>query len=274
MKKVWMPLACLVLVAAIVAGLVVASRRGMMTFEQAAAEMLANPGFEGGFYLSGGVGELEVGKSWQVWFDPNSPHKRPEYKPETLDVGRGRVRSGKHAQKLFTTFASHDAGIYQEIYGVVPGQWYAFSAWGYQWSSEQDNPDSSVKDGKCSLLVGINPWGDANPRARTTVWGKEALQQYNRWVEVEVTAQAWSDKVVVAVRQVCEWPVRHNDAYLDDAHLELAGDVTGPTPTPLPTRVCPTAEPGAGVDYGEIERLIREVAGTVVAEREPVRWPR
>jgi len=264
MKRAWVPIVGLVLVAAIAAGLAVGARQGVTGFGQADAEMLSNPGFEGGFYLSGGVGELEVGKSWQVWYDPASPHKRPEYKPEQVGVGKGRVRSGQAAQKLFTTFASHDAGIYQEIYGAVPGQWYRFSAWAYQWSSEQDNPDSSIKDGKCSVLVGINPWGDANPRARTTVWGKEALQAYNQWVQVDATAQAWSDKITVAVRQVCEWPVRHNDGYLDDAHLELATVGTGPT------RVCPTAEPGAGIDYDRM----REIVETVVAERDPVRWPR
>jgi len=262
--------------AAIVAVLVLAALGGAYAGARAlsarasavGSPVLINPGFEGGFYESGGVGELVVGKSWQVWYD--SSQHRPEFKPETRSTGRGRVRSGEYAQKLFTTFASHDAGIYQEIYGVEPGQWYSFSAWGYQWSSEQDNPDASAKDGKCSVLVGINPWGDANPRARTTVWGKEALQVYNEWVQVDVTAQAWSEKIVVAVRQVCEWPVRHNDAYLDDAHVEPAGDLTGPTLTPLPTRACPTAEPGAGVDY---ER-VREIVQTVVAEREPVRWPR
>jgi len=274
MRKSWVAIACLLLIATIAAGLAVVARQGVAAFGQAGAEILTNPGFEGGFYLSGGVGELEVGKSWQVWYDRDPTRHRPEYKPETRQTGRGRVRSGEYAQKLFTTFSAHDAGLYQEIYGVLSGQWYRFSAWAYQWSSERDDPDVSYKDGKCSVLVGINPWGDANPLARTTVWGREALQVYDEWVQVEVVAQAWSDKIAVALRQDCEWPVRHNDAYLDDAHLELAADMAGPTPTPLPTGICPTAEPGAGIDYDEIERLMREVVGTAVAEREPVRWPR
>jgi hypothetical protein len=154
--------------------------------------------------------------------------------------------------------------------------------WVWQWSSGQDNPDQSIGDGKCSALVGINPWGDTNVLYRTTVWGKEALQVYDQWVQIDVIAQAWSDKIVVVVRQDCEWPVKHNDGYFDDARLELADMGTAPTSTPqptytplptytpAPTRPCPTGEPSAGIDYA----LIEEILATVVAEREPVRWPR
>jgi len=255
-------------------------------FGAASVPLLANPGFEAGFYLSGGVGELEVGNDWNVWFDPDPAMHRPEYKPETRTIGRGRVHSGDFAQKLFTTYSPHSAGVYQEIYGVEPGEWYRFSFWAYQWSSNEDNPDVSAKDGKCSVLAGINPWGDTNALYRTTVWGKEALQIYDQWVQVEVVAQAWSEKIVVMGRQDCEWPVKHNDAELDDARLSLATVDSVPTSTPYPTytplptytpgptQPCPTGEPGAGIDYAEIERRVREVVGTVVAEREPVRWPR
>ena len=246
-------IAALVVVSALLAGLVVASRQGLAWFEASAAEgALVNPGFEAGFYLSGGVGELEIGKGWAPWFD--SSQHRPEFKPERVDLGRGRVHSGQYAQKLFTTFSSHDGGLYQEVYGIEPGQWYTLSAWAYQWSSGQDNPDASTGDGKCSALVGINPWGDANPRARTTVWGKEALQIYNQWTQVEVNAQAWSDKIVVAIRQVCEWPVKHNDGYFDDAGL-VPADLGG---EPAPTPVCPTPVPGVAVDYERIRTIVRE----------------
>ena len=247
------------------------------------APALENPGFEGDFYHSGGVGELEIGVGWHEWYDRDLV--RPEFKPERIGIGRGRVHAGQAAQKWFTTYAGHDAGIYQEVSGVVPGSWYTFSAWGYQWSSSQDNPDQSSNAGKCSVLVGINPWGDTHALYRTTVWGAEALAVYNRWTQVEVTAQAWSDKIVVVARQVCEWPVKHNDAYLDDAALvqaDLGGATPAPLPTytpyptytPAPTQPCPTAQPGAAVDYDEIERRVRAAVETAVAGREPVRWPR
>jgi len=279
-----------VLVSAAVAGSATGWRP--FTIQAVAVPTITNPGFEGDFYLSGGVGELVIGDGWNVWYDPSSKHHRPEYKPETVNIGRGRVHSGQNAQKLFTTYSTHDAGLYQIVYGTEPGQWYRFSMWAYQWSSSQDNPDWSEGDGKCSALVGINPWGDTNVMRRTTIWGQEAMQVYDHWTRVEVVAQAWSDRIVVAFRHTCQWPVEHNDGYFDDAHLELASVATGgPTSTPLPTytpyptytpaptstpRVepCPTCEPGASIDYAEIERIVRAVVTQLLAEREPVRWPR
>jgi len=276
---------CVVLIAAFLIGLGGELGWRPMTLLTASVPELTNPGFECGFYEAG-AGELQIGQGWGLWYDPDPSMHRPEYKPEMVGVGRGRVHSGTYAQKLFTTYSAHNGGVLQEVYDVTPGNWYRFSFWAYQWSSREDNPDVSVKDGKCSVIAGINPWGDTNALYRTTIWGQEALQVYDQWVRVEVVAQAWSPKIVVIAGQSCIWPVEHNDGYLDDAFLELANVGTVPTPvpqpthtpyptyTPEPTQPCPTSEPGTGFDYTEIERRVRSVVGTVVAEREPVHWPR
>ena len=63
----------------------------------------------------------------------------------------------------------------------------------------------------------------------------------------------------------------------DDARL-VRVDVANPTPEPLPTYTpyptlepCPTCVPGSGAcDYARIKADV----ATVVAGREPVRWPR
>jgi hypothetical protein len=251
--------ALVILLAAIIALTLPATRRTL--WPQAAAPILANPGFEGPFLPAGGVGELTVAEHWHPFYDNTAPNHRPEFQRESTTVGRGRVHTGDSAQKLFTTFSPHDGGIYQQVHQVSPGQWYTLSAWGYQWSSQQHDPDHSPDDGKCSLLVGINPWGDTNPLARTTVWGREALQVYNQWTQIGVTAQAWSDTIVVALRQVCVWGPTHNDAYLDDAQLQLASvgpPVTpAPTYTPYPTGTpCPSAGTCPSID--DIRRTIRE----------------
>jgi hypothetical protein len=238
---------------------------------------LLNPGFEAGFYESGGVGELTVADHWYPWWDPSGDMHRPEYKAETTSTGRARIRTGLAAQKLFTTFSPHHAGVAQEVHDVTPGRWYTFSAWAYQWSSAHHDPDRSQDDGKCSVLVGINPWGDADPRARTTVWGREALQVYDRWTRITVTAQAWSEKITVAIAQVCAWPVCHNDAYLDDAHLELADvgpEVTAaPTYTPYPTYTPPppaTPCPASGTcpTIDDIRQIFRSELGNIAIQVE------
>jgi hypothetical protein len=230
---------------------------------------LVNPFLEDGFRYVDGVGELQVGNGWHPWYyeNPGEQWFRPEYKAETRDVGRGRVYEGDYSQKLFTTYAKHDAGIYQEIQGVTKGGWYEFSAIGWQWSSQHDNPDESRQDGKCSLIVGINPWGDNRALYRTTIWGEEALNVYDRWAKVTVTAQAWTTKIVVFVRHVCEYPVKHNDVYFESFALRAVSLESEPPPTstprptytPLPTYtpsppgkdcLCPTLE--------DIRTMVRE----------------
>jgi hypothetical protein len=259
---------------------------------------LVNPAFEGAFPRYNDVGELQVAEGWQPWYaeDPGHLVYRPEYKPELRSVGAGRVHTGEKAQKLFTTYARHDGGIYQVVEGTVPGQWYTFQVWAWQWSSQQDDPNRSANDGKCSVMAGINPWGDERPLYRTTIWGQEALQVYDQWVQVGVTAQAWSTHIVVIVRQTAEWPVKHVDAYLDDAALYLSsGPGVLPTYTPRPTYTLQptytpqppctrqptytpyptyTPAPTCAAEQGAVDyEHMRSVMETVVAGRDPVRWP-
>ena len=248
-----------VILAALIAVALPATRDAL--FPQATTQLLANPGLEAPYWPADGVGELTVAHDWLPFYSNTSPNRRPEYQRESTTTGRGRVHTDLSAQKLFTTFSPHDAGIYQVVTDVTPGQWYTLSAWGYQWSSQQHNPDVSTDDGKCSLLVGINPWGDTDPLARTTVWGKEALQVYNDWTPIEVTAQAWSQKIVAALRQVCVWGPTHNDGYLDDAHLQLAtgGPCTPETPCPpCPDPATPAPAPGTCPSIDEIRQALRQ----------------
>lgn len=238
--------------------------------QQVAGNLLVNPGFEGTYHLQDDIGELSVADSWRAWYTEEGGRHRPEFKAETLQTGRAHVRTGQSAQKFFTTFASHDGGVYQRVTGVTPGQWYTFSAWVWVWSTDaRDNPPTSVKPtGKYSALVGINPWGDERILYRTTVWGKEVLNVYDQWALISVTAQAWSDSIVVAIRGTPEWPVKSNDSYWDDASL-VAADMGGTCPEPTPCPVCPPCPtptpcpecPGGGepVDYGRIEAIMRQV---------------
>ena len=216
-----------------------------------AENLLQNPGMEGDYYQFDGVGELTIAPRWRPWFVQEPGVHRPEFKAETVGVGSGRVHSGDKAQKQFTTFARHQGGIYQVVQ-VTPGEWYTFSAWAYVWSSSEDNPDESVRDGKYSALVGINPWGDERATYRTTVWGKEALNVYNQWVRVSVTAEAWSDNIVVFTHGACEYGVKHSDSYWDDCVLTLADMGGGTEPPPPPP-------PPGDVDYARIKADVADV---------------
>ena len=63
-----------------------------------------------------------------------------------------------------------------------------------------------------------------------------------------VTAQAWSNAIVVCTRGNPEWPVKANDSYWDDAELKLAEFAT-PEPEP---------EPGDYPTLTEIRAIVRE----------------
>lgn len=205
------------------------------------ADLLQCGGFECGFREVDGVGELKVANGWLPWYTEGGGLHRPEYKPEQVGVGKGRVYQGEYAAKQFTTYAKQDGGIYQVVDGIVPGNWYKFSCWAYVWSSNKDDPDISTQPGKYSVLVGINSWGDTRAIYRTTVWGKEALEQYDKWVNVSVTAEAWSNRIVVFTRGEQIWAVKHGDSYFDACELHRIDVSICPTPypTPIPYPTCP-----------------------------------
>jgi hypothetical protein len=266
---------------------------------------LHNPDFEGEFRAYNKIGELTVAEDWHPWYVEDGRHHRPEFKPEKVGVDSARVYHGTYAQKQFTTFSAQDGGVYQRIEGVTPGNWYTFSAWVYTWSSDHSDPNRSrAPTGKYSAVVGINPWGDCRATYRTTVWGKEALEVYDQWVQVSVVAQAWSETICVLTRGTAVWAVKHNDSYWDAlTFAEVAGPEPQPTYTPYPTftpyptytpqptytpppastscptpepaptcPACPTPGPGKGVcpSLDQIRAVMRDE----LLNREPMRWPR
>lgn len=166
---------------------------------------MTSAGFEGSF-SDRGAPEVTVAEGWQPWFQPTIKpgyNHRPEYKPEPY-----RVRSGEQAQKMFTTYATHDAGLAQAI-RVRPGDRLRFSIWVNVWSSSHDDPRTSDRPGSYCVQVGIDD-----------VWSSP-VEVYDRWVRVEVAATARSGTVVLRTRGFAEHPVKHNDSYWDDALLEV-----------------------------------------------------
>lgn len=198
--------------------------------------MITNAGFESGFYKYQNIGELEVANGWEPWYleKTNSPTKieyhRPEYKPEKVGIGRGRVHSGTFGQKQFTTYSPHDGGLRQNV-DVEKGKWYRFSSWVYVWSSGEDNPDVSKNPGRYRAMVGANPWADW-AKADTTIWGEEALDVYDRWVQVKVIFQAWMNRASLFTRGNPWYGAKHNNSYWDEIELVQLADVgTEPEPS-------------------------------------------
>jgi LysM repeat protein len=217
----------------------------------AQANLLVNPGFEEGFQVQG-ASEISVGNGWTAWWIQGGVAQtsegywvRPEYKGEDSAVfGPRRVRGGRFSQKFFSSYSTHDAGLFQAV-AVPSGATVRFSVWVETWSSSEDDPDTIVAPGNYFASVGIDPTGAADPTSPAVVWSEPVLSQ-NQWIPLSVTARAQAGQVTVFLRGAPQFRVKHNDSYWDDASLVTVSEVPpAPAPTPTPP---PSAEPGTGVE--------------------------
>ena len=210
-----------------------------------AINLLMNPGFEEGFSQRG-AGEVEVANGWVPWWVQGTPDqtevgylRRPEYKPETARLyGYRRVHGGDYAQKYFTTYSTHVAGIYQQV-SVRQGYRVTFSIWVQVWSSSGDNPDAIKDDGDYKVSIGIDPTGGVDGSSPNVAWSAPA-KEYNQWMQLQVTAVARSATVTVFIRGAPLYRVKHNDSYWDDASVVASAP---PLPPPTPPTSTPTPKP-------------------------------
>lgn len=222
--------------------------------------LLLNPNFEEGFSQRED-GAVNVALHWTPWFivDPAHEHaRRPEWSREYLWLPSMRVLHGDFGQKVFNSWAVHDAGIYQTVRDVPIGATLEFSAWVQVWSSECDNiclspttPDLGCRgltNGDYAVAVGIDPRGGAPVRRAAPlpdgiVWSSFRTDAYDHWVRVSVQAVAQSDTVTVYTRSKPDIAVKHNDSYWDTADLRI---ITSPadgwpaTATPRPAAPIPS----------------------------------
>ena len=211
------------------------------------------------FHTDGRVEEAERGNiftppGWITWFkhglpvehDPNNRDgwAQPEVRDAWITGDATRVHSGQKAILFFTFFRVHDGGFLQQVH-VRPGTRLKLSAWAHAWSNAQGTPhqdDPRWSDGEgvgrnhffalegqiddeaarnFTFWVGIDPTGGTDPYADTVIWGRGA-HIYNGYRPVPpVEAVAQGDTVTVFLRSRTLWPFKHNDAYWDDAVLEV-----------------------------------------------------
>jgi len=213
-----------------------------------AGNVLLNPGFEDGF-SDRGAGQVTVANGWNPWYQDGPGqqegyNRRPEYKPEDAKLHtRRRIHSGNFAQKLFTTFGTHNAGLFQQVQ-VSVGSQLTFSAWVQAWSSQDPNPDKVVAPGNYHITVGIDPNGGTDGTSSNVVW-VEPRMEYNTWLHPEVQATAKAGTITVFIRGYNEFRDNFNDSYWDDACLTVVKPTPRTTNTPkaTPTRtLTPTPE--------------------------------
>jgi hypothetical protein len=168
-----------------------------------ASVSLVNGDFESGF--TGGVGN-----GWTKFLISGSP----SFVDET-SIKHG----GAHAQRWWTNWAVHDAGIYQQV-AVANGINYVFSAWTWrhdEWNNGGDNE---------ATWVGLDPYGGTNASSSNVVWSTKAIS-YETWTQQTVSATAQSDVITVFVRGRANWAGNTMMTVVDDATLTLVAPGVG-----------------------------------------------
>lgn len=208
---------------------------------QGSANLLVNPGFEGlyskqccentnQFQPNTPIDKVQVSFGWTAWWvEPDASHpnhctncnpwSRPEFRYSTL------IHSGSSSQFYFTSYAIHQAGVFQRVTGVKAGQRLQFSAY---------MQATSTKDNSFELKVGIDPTGGVNPFSRDVVWGP-SYSALGSWLLFSAEAVAQNSAVTVFTYSRPAWAHEFNSIYLDDASLIVTGagaaNVSGPSPS-------------------------------------------
>jgi LysM repeat protein len=235
--------------------------------------LLQNPGFEAPYAKQCcesniPIAEVQVAWGWSGWWlQPNQDPQHPSaggnpswHRPEWREANCGspcanRVRSGGDAQKYFTFWSVHDAGMYQQVSGVTPGTLLRFSTYMQAWSTDAQYGLSNYNQ-TMGMRVGIDPFGGTDAFSPNIIWS-DPFDTFDAWGLYSVEATAGSGTVTVFTRSTPHYGNQHNDIYVDDASLVVVnssnpggnggGNVPPnnppPPPAPEPTAV-PTPVPG------------------------------
>jgi hypothetical protein len=242
------------------------------TLQVCAGNLLVNPSFDAGSYKTEGLGtslSSSAGEGWTPWFvrgNDETWNREPEFKLNIpgLTGDAYRVRGG-NSMKWFTTWATHDAGVWQRV-NVPAGTTVTFSAHGMIYSGEADGhrPDLDTffsdpeKNGSYRMQVGIDPYGNTPasmgaPPPDTVVWSAEEYTP-DVFVEQAISTAARGGAVTVYTRGKAIWPVKHNDSFWEDTCLRRGGGAAAPAAVaaapaePAPVEPEAPAEPAAPVE--------------------------
>ncbi len=218
--------------------------------------LLKNPGFESPYgkqccqtdlskyFPNTPIDEVQVAQGWFGWWlqpdsDPQHPGActgctawhRPEWREANCGaVCANRIHSGNNAQKYFTFFSVHDAGMYQQVSGLTAGQLVRFSVYMQGWSVDTDY-GTSAGQGTMGMRVGIDPFGGTNAFSANVIW-TAVNDTYDVFGLYSIEAVAKGGTVTVFTRSAPTYGLQHNDVYIDDASLVVVGGGGGSTTPP------------------------------------------
>lgn len=256
-KNVALPIAAGLFMLAVVALFIPPSS----TRVQAQENLLANPGFEGGWYHINGKPELQTPNHWGLkWVDgAKVPGSNTEAaRPETRVLPSSQlpkneqsvfIRDGSYCVKIFKGGRPIYASMYQDVSGLEVGRRYRLVAPiyvdVYTWEDKKVAP-SDPYAAMVRLGVGLagSNWQDANSVTYSGWWSGENVSSfylvYNSY-SFEFVATA--PQMTVYVTMLAKWAIDNNGFFLDGLGLYPLELEQTPTPTNLPPPPTPTYGP-------------------------------
>ena len=239
--------------------------------------LLANPDFEDGFREVTDF-PAEIANGWEPWNAEGSA-----FPPFYISVAEAdatgliaRVNSGEEAQVYYSSFSTHDAGIYQQVDNITLGTELEFSIFAYIFSNDDAaNLDSSDQPGDVEVRVGIDPTGGTDPASSNVVYS-DASTIYDNYEQFSVSATATSDTVTVFVHTKVNETVINSIVYLDTASLAVVEPVATEEPTEEVTEApVATEEPTEEVTEAPVvtEEPTEEVTEVPVVTEEVTQEP-
>jgi hypothetical protein len=209
------------------------------------------------------------------------------HNPEFRDTAGGpqtppiRRVAGNNSLKYFTFWSIHEAGVYQAVGGITPGQRLRFNIHIQAWSNNDNDPSFSAGQPTMHLRVGIDPYGGLNPYSSNIIWSNER-EAFDHWELFSVEAVAQATRVTVFTYSRPIYGLQHNDVYLDEASLIVVNNVvaqptTAPTATldgTLPTSTATgTATQTATASATRTARPTRTATATITPSATPTLTP-
>jgi LysM repeat protein len=114
----------------------------------------------------------------------------------------------------------HEAGLYQVVGGVKPGDRLRFSIFLEAWSTGNNDPFKSDLGQRMNLQIGIDPTGGNDPWSSNIVWTAPA-ESFDKFSQFVVEAVAKNNVVSVWTRSLPVMPLQHVDVYADEASLTM-----------------------------------------------------
>ncbi|RMF04342.1 MAG: carboxypeptidase regulatory-like domain-containing protein [Chloroflexi bacterium] len=197
-----------------------------------AAVNLQNDAFEQPFVQYGtwtGGGRtfnLEVAHGWNRFFVPAGTHNGSDSKLRYFAAsslipvyGYTEKLDGSDAQ-LFWSTQKFDAGVYQQVTGLTPGQNYGFQVGMLQVYGKT----TSKINGKMFRSVGVDPAGGTDPTAAGVIWSpEEGLDADWFWPGVGFQATGSSATIFVRVRALEAAPyLEEQSVWVDDSFMDTA----------------------------------------------------